>query len=29
MAAVAPPLAMIIILIVLYYVTKWSVYRKK
>ena len=29
MAAIAPPVAMILALIVVFYVAKWSVYRHK
>jgi hypothetical protein len=29
MAAIAPPLAMIIALVVVFYLAKWSAYRRK
>jgi hypothetical protein len=29
MAAIAPPVAMIVALIVVFYIAKWSVYRHK
>jgi hypothetical protein len=29
MAAIAPPLAIIIALIIVFYLAKWSVYRRK